>query len=286
MSEELQTPSPWIVNTTAATFEQDVFERSREAPVIVDFWAAWCAPCRALAPILEALATEFDGKFILVKANTEEVPEAAAKFNVQGIPAVYAVIDGEVVDFFTGALPEAQIRAWLDRLFTVSTFVEAKRLEETAPAAAEAKYRTLAQQSPDNAEFQIGLARTLLAQQRYDDCQHIITELEKRGFLEPEAENVKAAIDLRSMEGVDLDGLKQAAADEPNNLALQLQLAEALAGTQQYEEALQVCLAIVEQDRKGVGDAARQVMIDIFRVLPNGSDLTTTYRRKLSTALS
>jgi putative thioredoxin len=285
MSDEQQPLSPWIINTSPETFEQDVFERSHEAPVVVDFWAAWCAPCRALAPVLEALAKEFDGKFILVKANTEEVPEAAAKFNVQGIPAVYAVIDGEVVDFFTGALPEAQVRGWLDRLFTVSTFFEAKRLEESAPEAAEAKYRMLAERAPDNPEIQIGLARALLAQQRFDDCQHIITELEKRGYLESEAEKVKAALDLRSMEGVDLDGLKQAAAAEPDNLGLQLQLAEALAGDHQYEAALQACLAIVERDRTGVGDAARQVMIDIFRVLPNGSELTTTYRRKLSTAL-
>lgn len=285
MSEEQKKSSPWIVNTTPDTFDQDVFERSLEAPVIVDFWAEWCAPCRALAPILEGLASEFDGKFVLVKANAEEVPEAAAKFNVQGIPAVYAVIDGEVVDFFAGALPEAQIRDWLDQLFTVSMFLEAKRLEESAPAAAEAKYRMLAEQAPDNPEFQIGLARTLLEQQRFDDCQHIISELEKRGFLEPEAEKVKAALDLRSMEGVDLDSLKQAAAAEPDNLGLQLQVAEALAGAHQYEEALQACLAIVERDRKGVGDAARQVMIDIFRVLPSDSELTTTYRRKLSTAL-
>lgn len=285
MSEEQQTPSPWIISTTPETFEKDVFERSLEAPVIVDFWAAWCAPCRALTPILEALATEFDGKFILVKANTEEVPQAAAKFNVQGIPAVFAVIGGELVDFFTGALPDAQIRGWLDRVFTINMFFEAKRLEESAPATAEAKYRALAEQSPNNAEFQIGLARTLFAQERFEDCQHIISGLERRGFLEPEAEKVKAALDLRSMEGVDLDGLKQDAAADPDNLGLQLQLAEALAGAQHYEEALQACLAIVEKDKKGVGDAARQVMIDIFRVLPSDSGLTTTYRRKLSTAL-
>ena len=285
MSEQDQKPSPWIVNTTADTFDQDVFEKSQETVVVVDFWAAWCAPCRALTPILEALATEFDGKFTLVKANTKEVSEAAAKFNVQGIPAVYAVIDGEVVDFFSGALPEKQIRGWLDRLFTSSTLAEAKRLEESAPAASEAKYRTLAEQAPNNAEFQIGLARTLLAQERFDDCQHVISELEKRGFLEPEAEKVKAALDLHGMEGVDLDSLQQDAAAAPDNLGLQLQLAEALAGAHQYEEALQTCLVIVEKDRKGVGDAARQVMLDIFRVLPDDSELTTTYRRKLSTAL-
>jgi putative thioredoxin len=277
--------SPWIINTTAATFDQEVFERSHEALVIVDFWAAWCAPCRALAPILENLATEFDGKFILVKANTEEVPDAASKFNVQGIPAVYAVIDGEVVDFFSGALPEAQIREWLDRLFTISILAEAQRLEESAPAASEAKYRMLAEQSPNNADFQIGIARTLLAQERFDECGQVIGELERRGFLEPEAEKIKATLDLHAMQGFDLTSLQQQAAAAPNDLDLQLQLAEALAGDQQYEAALQACLAIVEQDKKGVGDKARQVMIDIFRVLPDDSELTTTYRRKLSLAL-
>lgn len=285
MSEEPQEPSPWIVNTTPESFEKDVFERSHELPIIVDFWAAWCAPCRALAPTLEALASEFEGKFILVKANTEEVPDAASKFNVQGIPAVYAVIDGEVVDFFSGALPEAQIRSWLDRLFAISAFAEAKRLEETAPAAAEAKYRVLAEQEPNNAEFQIGLARTLLKQERMEDCQQIIDQLEDRGFLEPEAEKLKATLALHSVEGVDLEGLKKQAAAEPNNFDLQLQLAEARAGAKQYEEALQACLAIVEQDRKGLGDSARQVMVDIFRVLPDDSELTSTYRRKLSMAL-
>ena len=162
-------PTPYIFDATTATFDQAVIQNSFEKPVLVDFWAEWCAPCRALAPTLESLAAEFDGKFILVKANTEEVSEAAAKFNVQGIPAVYAVIDGEVVDFFNGALPEEQIRSWLDRIFTVSTFDEAKRLEEYAPAAAEAKYRSLAEQTPNNAEFQIGLTRTLLLQARVDD---------------------------------------------------------------------------------------------------------------------
>jgi putative thioredoxin len=285
MADEQKQDSPWIINTTPETFDQDVFEKSHETLVIVDFWAAWCAPCRQLAPVLEGLANELEGKFILVKANTEEVPEAAGKFQVSGIPAVYAVIDGEVVDAFQGALPEEQIRGWLDSLSAVSLLAEAKRLEELSPEGAEAKYRILAEQSPNDAVPQIGLARTLLAQERFDDCQEVIDQLEKRGFLEPEAEKVKSALGLRGNDGGDVAELREKAAADPDNLELQLQVAEALAGAQEYEEALQACLAIVERDKKGVGDTARQVMIDIFRVLPDDSELTTTYRRKLSMAL-
>ncbi|MBP90432.1 MAG: co-chaperone YbbN [Planctomycetaceae bacterium] len=285
MTDEQKQDSPWIINTTAETFDQDVFEKSHETLVIVDFWATWCAPCRQLTPVLEDLANELDGKFILVKANTEEVPEAAEKFQVTGIPAVYAVIDGEVVDAFQGALPEEQIRGWLDSLSAVSMLAEAQRLEELSPEGAEAKYRTLAEQSINDPVPRIGLARTLLAQDRFDECQEVIDELEKRGFLEPEAEKVKAALELRGMKGEDLNAIRAEVASNPENLELQLKLAEALAGAQEYEEALQTCLAIVEKDRKGVGDTARQVMIDIFRVLPDDSELTTTYRRKLSLAL-
>lgn len=277
--------SRWIIDTTAATFQRDVFDRSHDLPVIVDFWAAWCAPCRMLAPVLEHLAEEHDGKFLLVKANTEEVPAAAGQFGVQGIPAVYAVCGGEIVDFFAGALPEPQIRTWLERVFAANEVFEARRLEETFPAAAEAKYRHLLAQSPNDAEAHIGLARTLLAQERCDESRAVIDELARRGFLEPEAERVKAALDLRGMEGFDVPALQAQVAAEPGNLALQLQLAEALAGTQQYEAALELCLSLVQRDRKEFREQARQIMVDIFRILPEESELTNKYRRKLAMAL-
>src|SRR6188508_2780615 len=100
-----ETSSPWILDATDENFEREVFERSRELPIVVDFWAAWCGPCRLLAPVLEKLAVEFDGKFLLVKANTDEVPRWANEFNVSSIPAVFAVKGGQVVHFFEGVQP-------------------------------------------------------------------------------------------------------------------------------------------------------------------------------------
>ncbi len=276
---------PWVVDTTAETFERDVLERSFEVPVVVDFWATWCAPCRALGPLLEKLADQYAGRFVVVKADTDQLQEAALQFQVQSIPAVFGVVAGQVVDFFAGALPEPQLRAWLDRLLQGSRLVEAQRLEGTDPPRAEQVYRELLAQQPADANAQIGLARLLVAQQRSAEAGALIEQLESRGFLEPEAEKLKAALQLQDKGNVDLGSLRQASEAEPGNLALRLQLAQALAGNGEYEQAFEICLALVEQDRQGVGEQARQVMVDIFRVLPAGSELVSDYRRRLAMLL-
>ena len=106
--------SPYVVETSDERFAADVLERSKGMPVVLDFWAAWCQPCRLLAPLLEKLAEEYAGKFILVKADTDQVPQQALAFGVEGIPAVYAVREGAVIDSFTGLLTESQLREWLN----------------------------------------------------------------------------------------------------------------------------------------------------------------------------
>lgn len=277
--------SPWITETTDNTFEQDVIERSRERPVVVDFWATWCGPCRMLGPILEKLAGEYAGRFQLVKAETDRNQQAAASFNVSSIPAVFAVVNGEVVDYFAGALPEPQLRAWLERLLAMADAADVQRLESTDPAAAIARYRELLAQHPNQPQLQIGLARVLQAQGELDEARKIIDKLEARGFLEPEAQQVKSALVLASQPQGDLATLEAAAAAEPENLDKQLALARALAGAERYEEALQRALSVIQTRRDGPGEEARQLMIDIFRVLPGDSELTGTYRRKLASVL-
>ena len=280
----MENDARFIVETTEESFEADVFERSKHVPVVVDFWAAWCGPCRMLAPLLEQMAAQYEGKFILVKADTDQVPRAAGEFNVQSIPAVYAVVDGDVVDFFQGVLPEEQLRQWIEAVLSHGAASEARQLEASDPAAAEEKYRELLESSPNDALLSIGLGRVLLAQDRAEETRQLIQELEKRGFLEPEAEQLKASLELRGKKSLDLDQLQTDAASNPDDLNLQLQLAEALGANGQYQQALDVGLQLVQRDKKGFGDQARQVMVDIFRVADD-EELVRQYRRKLSAAL-
>lgn len=277
--------SLFVIETSEETFEHDVFERSQNTLVVVDFWAEWCQPCRLLGPQLESLAAEMNGRFLLVKAETEKVPKAASEFQVEGIPAVYAVLGGQVVDYFVGALPASQIRQWLERLFLAADVARAKSLETTSLTEAESLYRELATKLPNEWDIPIGLARVLAAQGRDDEARTILEKLERRGFLEPEAEKVKATLELRSQKTPGIVECRAAAAANPDDLALQLQLGEALAAAADYPAALEVLLAIVPRDRAGLGEKARQFMVDIFRVLPADSDLVRTYRRRLSSVL-
>ena len=287
---ESTSKSPWIIEPTEETFQKDVVERSREVPIVIDFWAEWCQPCRMLAPILEKLAVEYDGRFVLAKANTEKLPSIAAGFGVQSIPAVYGVRDGQILDFFVGVLPEPQIRAWLDRLLpsrAETLTAEAKKLTATDPAKAEALLREAHTAEPNLAKSQIALAELLFSQGRADESRQILTELEERGFLEPEAEKLKAQLDFNAHRGQsgDLAKLEAAAAADPNSLDLRLKLAEALAAEGRYQEALELALSLVQADRKKYGEQARKIMVDIFHLLPDDSELASEYRRKLSTAL-
>ena len=237
--------------------------------------------------MLEDLARQYDGRFTLVKANVDQMPDVAAQFQVQSIPAVFAVRGGEVVDFFQGVLPPDELRRWLDRLMMQARLDEAEALEAVDPLKAEALYRELADQagSDMDARATIGLGRSLLAQQKIEEARAIVQSLEKRGFLEADAEKLKAAVDLQGKGLADVEALRAAAAEDPEDLQRQLELAEALAGHKQYEEALQICLHAVEKNKQQFGEPARRIMVDIFHVLPDDSELTRTYRRRLSTLL-
>ncbi len=282
--------SPWIIDATEQNFDAEVVQRSLELPVIVDFWAPWCAPCRELGPVLERLATEAAGQFLLAKVDIDQQPGIAQAFRVQSIPHVFALQNGQLVDQFMGALPEDQIREWLSRFQPSPAemlVLEARKLASEDTAEAEAKYREALELAPGEDRFRIELARLLLKQHRNDDTRQIIAKLEARGFLEPEAENIKAELDLRAAaaEAGGVGECRAALAANPNDPKLQLKLAEALGPAQQFEEALTLCLAVVQSSTGDLRNEARTTMVNLFHLLGPEADLTKTYRRKLATAL-
>lgn len=283
-------PCPWIIETTAETFEKDVVERSLQVPVVIDFWATWCGPCQELGPTLEKLTREANGKFLLLKVDVDAQPDIAGWFGVQQIPAVFAVVNGQPVDQFMGNLPEEQVREWLNKFLpspAESLLKEALALEATSATEAEEKYRAALALVSDFPAASIGLARVLTSQHRDSDALAVITELEARGFLEPEAEQVKTELEIRAaaLESGGVGAARAAVEADPQNLELRVQLADALAAAHAYPEALEICLDLVKSHKATMGEKAKATMVQIFTVLGPASELVQQYRRKLSTAL-
>jgi putative thioredoxin len=281
--------SQWIIDTTTDKFDADVIERSADRPVIIDFWAPWCGPCQQLGPILEKLAVEYAGKFLLVKIDIDREQEIAAAYGVQSIPYVLAIRDRQPVNQFVGLMPEDELRQWIDSLLPSETdelITQGQKLEPTDPAAATELFRKALGLSPQNDAIKIHLARSLFAEHRDDECSRLIVELEQRGFLEPEVEAIKSQIDLRqaAAEAGGVDEARKAADAAPDDLSLKLLLADALAVSGRQGEALEICLGLIERDKAGIGTDAKETMVKIFEMPGTPPDLVSQFRRKLATA--
>lgn len=281
--------SVWVIEPDTESFEQDVIARSSELPVVVDFWAPWCGPCRQLGPLLESLAEEYSGKFLLAKVNTEAHPQLAAAFRVQSIPHVVALRDKQLVDQFVGLLPEPSIREWIDRLVPSPAdelVREGEAIEATDPAAAEKKYREALELMPDSPAATLALARVLLHQHALDEAGELISRLEQRGFLEPEAQRIKALLEVETKATASggVEAARAAVEADPDNPALRLPLAEALAAAGEHREALDLCLGVIRDDKSGAGVAAKEAMVNILSLVVD-DELAGEYRRKLATAL-
>ncbi len=282
--------NPFIIEADNQNFEEAVLKRSHELPVVIDFWATWCQPCQQLMPLLDKMAEEFSGRFVLAKVNVDQSPEIAGAFGVQSIPHVFALVDGQPVNHFQGLLPEDQLRDWIGTLLPSKAqelIATGNAIEAENPAGAEAKYREAIEYEPKNEALKIPLARTLLAQHRHSECGEIISELESRGFLEPEAEKIKSQLQVleNAEEAGGVDQARQAVQAEPENLSLKLTLADTLAANQKFEEALEICLDVIREDKANYGEEAKQTMIKILDMLGTGNAMASDYRKKLATLL-
>lgn len=276
------------LDVSEATFERDVIDESHRRPVVVDFWAPWCGPCRTLGPILERLASESGGGFLLAKVNVDENPRLAMLFRVQGIPAVKAVKNGALVDEFTGVLPEHQVRAWLERFVpgpAEEAVAEGERLEAAGKTQeARASFERALELKGRHGRALLGLARLEAAAGETEAAARHLDQIlpADAGPLTQEI----AALRLQLGGGGDLRTARERAAKNPDDLEAQVALGRALAAAGQHEPALQTFLGVVKKSpRVGPGEDARKAMIEVFDVVGARSDLADHYRSLLAQEL-
>ncbi|MCO5398372.1 thioredoxin [Ralstonia soli] len=279
-------------DVTTQNFAQEVIETSRQVPVLVDFWAPWCGPCRTLGPMLEKLEAEYAGKWKLAKINSDENPELSAQFHVRSIPYVVAFVDGKPVDQFVGVLPEAQLRAFLDRVIPQPAEVAyreglAARQAGEMARAREALQNALALDPGfDAARFE--LVNVLLdsgdAHAAQDEFALLSPKAPQDARYAPLETRLKAAERADALP--DADALRALVETEPSNLQARLDLAQQYIAGQQYEAALEQLLAIVERDRTFRDDIARKTMVSVFDMMRDAPQAVSHWRRQLASKLN
>ncbi len=270
-----------VKDVSTADFATDVVSRSHEVPVVVDFWAEWCGPCKVLGPTLERLADEGGGTWELAKVDVDQNQELAMQFGVQGIPTVVAFKDGQPIGRFTGALPEAQVREFVGGLAPSELDLAAERghqaLELDDEVGAEQIWRAVLERDPANEIAATGLAGLLLERNDAEGALDILSRVAPTEAVR----QLQAAARL-SGDG-DLTALEAAAAS--GDLQSKTDYGKALASAGQYETALDQLLDVVGARDEEHSDDARVVMLDLFELLGPEHPITTTYRRRLASAL-
>ncbi|SOZ35673.1 thioredoxin [Cupriavidus neocaledonicus] len=279
-------------DVTLQNFETEVIDASRQMPVLVDFWAPWCGPCRTLGPMLERLEAEADGQWKLAKVNVDENQELAAHFGVRSIPHVVAIADGQAVDQFTGVLPESGLREFLDRLApgqARSPLADALALAAAGNRdGAETLFADAIAADPESDAARLAYVGFLLDGNATDRARA------EFAALSPRAEQVDGYGALRTrIEAMEnAAGLPDAATlagridADPRDLAARMDLARLMIAQQQYEPALEQLLAIVRTDRGFEDDIGRRTMLSVFELLADRPEVVSRWRRQLSTSLN
>ncbi|MFN7011709.1 MAG: thioredoxin [Allorhizobium sp.] len=291
-------PTGLVKDTTTAGFAKDVLEESRNQPVLVDFWAPWCGPCKQLAPAIEKVVGEAQGRVKLVKLNIDDHPSIPGQLGIQSIPAVIAFVNGRPVDGFMGAVPESQIRQFIDKVAGPAGADQAAEIEAALAEAATLLsggdingaaqlYGAVLQADPDNAKAAAGMAECMLAAGQHERARELVTGMPDEHRKAPEVQAVSKKIEQieEASKLGDPTGLEHALALNPDDHAARMKLAKILSVSGKREEAAEHLLMIMKRDRSFEDDGARRQLLEFFEAWGPKDPATIMARRKLSSIL-
>lgn len=282
--------NPHVFDAHLEGFEQSVLHKSKEVPVLVDFWATWCGPCKTLGPVLEKLAAEFNGGFLLAKVDVDQEQQLAGYFQIKSIPTVMLVKDGQIVDGFPGALPEGQLREFLGHHGVLAkeavADVVATESAPLDPLAEVARLRTAIADAPDTAELKLDLALALLATGDMVESESLLDQLPANLAQDDRALRGRARLGFAAqLKGApSLAALQSAVAVDANDRSAQHLLGVRQIVEGDVEAGLATFIELLRQDRNWSDGLPRKALIDAFRIIDD-EDLVSRYRRKMASLL-
>ena len=284
----------FVIDINQDQFVEEVVEKSKTTPVIVDFWAPWCGPCKQLTPILENLVNKKNGKVILAKINVDENQGIAGQLNIQSIPTVYGFVDGKPIDAFQGAQPENKIEEMINKLIDATPGNEIPKLLEEADnlfkdqkfEEAQKVYETLVGMDPGNPKVIGGLLRCLVQLKKYDDAKEMMESLDDETLKDEEILKInKLLSSLEKNEGGNIEELKSVVTDDPNNKEKRFELAEKYLSLNETELGFNELLIIFEKDPKWNDEAAKKKLLEFFDLLGFNDPNVLEARKRLSSLM-
>ena len=283
-----------VIDVNEDQFLQEVVEKSKTTPVLVDFWAPWCGPCKQLTPILEKLISKKGGKVILAKVNVDENQGIAGQLNIQSIPTVYGFVDGKPIDAFQGVQPESKIEIMIDKLIDATPGNEIPKLIEEAESLfkgqkfEEAKkvYESLLGLDPGNPKIIVGLLRCLTQLKKHADAREMMESLDDETLKSEEILKIKKLLDgLEDNGGIDLNELKSQIINDPENTDLKFKLSEKYLSSNETELGFNELLKIFEKKPKWNDEAAKRKLLEYFDLLGFNDPNVIEARKKLSSLM-